>query len=483
MANRNNNLSPTAANIISSLGIKGATGKIPSGVEGSSFSGFIPVLNENGQLDLSFIPPGAAAVSVTRFHNVAIVDPGAVDDGSPRTGSVIAPFITIQEAAASFTADEGYDYAGRCAILLMPGKYDDWDIRFSAAPKEALIIGIGECILGSSAVLIDGLGGGITLSNIISNGTVNIVGASDILCLGRCYIKTLQASGSILKLSADSKVESTNIINISYISDAGHVGYTYNDQTGATETTVKDALDRIGGRRIRVINVTADSSGFDINNPPYVDVEPQQIGGRETYDLTEFGRVLIDGINRLVRIGKNPIFDTVNAGKVIADTIEAKTLKMDFLTLGNYKFGIDKYGYLIVADEGSSITPPKGVIFLEDTGDSQAGQLYVLGVSNGRMYIDKADDDSSSSHQSTQYVKITDAITGEEYEITMVNGRLMISGAGSGSGLESNLFVLDESTGLYHKIVAVTDPETHEVDLALEQQGVPPTELNIDIGD
>lgn len=479
MANRNNNLSPTAANIISSLGIKGVTGKIPSGAEGSSFSGFIPVLNENGKIDLSFIPPGAAAVSVTRFYNVAIVDPMAEDDGSPRTGSVIAPYITISEAAASFTPDEDHAYASSCAILLMPGKYDDESIVFSASPKDALIIGIGECMLGSSPFSISGLNGSLALHNIVSNGTIRVEGATEIQCLGKCYIKNLYASGSILKISADSSVESTDITNIAYIANASRVGYTYDNQTGATETTVKDALDRMDGRRIRVANITADSSGFDIGDSSYVDVAPQKINGREIYDLTAFGRTLVDGINQLVNIGKNPTFDTVTANKVIAESIETKTLKMDSLTLGSYRFGIDRYGYLIVADIDEPITPPEGVIFLEDTGDSQGGKIYVLGVYNGRMYIDDADD-SSSEHKSMQAVHITDATTGAEYDITMVNGRLKISG--SGPGPESSVFVVDETTGLYHKVVAVTDPETHEVDIGIEQQGVHPTDLDINVG-
>ena len=44
-----NGQTPTAANIISSLGIKGAIGKIPEGAEGSSFSGFVPYLNKDGK--------------------------------------------------------------------------------------------------------------------------------------------------------------------------------------------------------------------------------------------------------------------------------------------------------------------------------------------------------------------------------------------------------------------------------------------------
>lgn len=482
MANRNKNLSPTAANIISSLGVKGAVDKIPTGATGSSFGGYVPVLNADGKIDLSFIPPGAAAISVTRFHNVAIVDPGAVDDGSPRTGSVIAPYITIREAASSFTADEGHDgHASRCAILLMPGKYDDEEALFAVLPKEALIIGIGECVLGSSPFYVSGLGGKLTLVNIVSNGTIRVVGASEIQCLGKCYIHTLSASGSRLKLSADSRVESTDIANVAYLSDASRVGYTTNPDTGATETTVKDALDRIDGRRIRITNITADSSGFDIAEPEYTDVSPEKISGREIYDLTDFGRVLVEGINRLVRLGRNPEFDTVTADKVIANSVETKALKMDALVLGGYKLAIDTYGYLVIADGDEPITPPKGVIFIEDTGDSQRGQLYMIGVANGRMYIENADDGSSSSPEAVQVIHITDANTGAEYAITMENGRMKIEG-GSSSGPLSNLFALDESTGLYHKVVAVRDPDTHKVDLGIEQNGVTAASLNIGIG-
>lgn len=429
MANRNSNISPTAANIISSLGIKGAVDKIPSGASGSSFGGYIPVLNADGKVDLSFIPPGAATVSVERFYNVAIVDPGASDDGTPRTGSVIAPFLNIHDAAASFETDAGNDYALKCAILLMPGQYYDDDIRFSASPVNALILGIGECVLKASTIAVTGLDGSmVVFSNILAAHQITVSGASQISCFGNTYIGTLMTGGASLKLSADSRVDSTDAVDISYLSDASRVGNT----STVPGATVKSALDRLGGRNIRVLNFTAGDSAFEIGSSSCIDIPPRFIDGHEIYDITGHDRILIDGINKLVRAGVSPEFNTITARKVISDVVETRRLNADVVSMGGVFLTVDTYGYLVVNDtdsDSSSSEPPQGVVFLRDVVTED---VYVLGVESGRMYLDNTA--GAASQRAVRSVPVTDDSTGDRYSIFMEDGRLILSEDGSGSG-------------------------------------------------
>jgi hypothetical protein len=92
-----NALNPTAANIISSLGVKGATSE-----GGEGYSGYVPMLDESGKLSLSFIPQGAAAMAMPPLHDVAFVDPGS--NSETPTGSIAAPFKTLSDAASGASA-------------------------------------------------------------------------------------------------------------------------------------------------------------------------------------------------------------------------------------------------------------------------------------------------------------------------------------------------------------------------------------------
>lgn len=465
-----NGLNPTAANIISSLGIKGAIGKIPEGAEGASFSGFVPFLNKDGKIDLTFIPPGAAAMSVKMFHNVAVVDPGTTED--IRTGSAIAPFKTLSEAAERMVEDEGYGYAVSCALLLMPGKYDDSMVEFSASPMNVFIVCVGECHFSRSTVAITGMrnGGSLTLRNILTDGNITVTNCSSVTCIGTTRITgdlTL-ADGASLRLSSESFVASTNAVSIAYITDSSRVGNT----SGVEGATVGQALDTLGNRKIRVADLTADSDGFDYDEDRFVEIPAVKIGDREIYDLRGRDRVIVDGINSLVLMWKNPTVGTLTADTVKAKSIEADSIKVNAITFGGYKLAIDSYGYMVVVDEGTPVSPVSGVILIKD---SVNGNVYVVGIANGRMYV-SLDDESSEMQDVVNQVTVSDPITGMEYGVTMRNGRLYLSRSESSGGVQENmrsgLYAMDESSGKMYRVVAVRDPETDKVDLALDQQGV-----------
>lgn len=471
-------MSPTAANIISSLGIKGAIGSIPDGAQGSSFSGFIPILNADGKIDLSFIPPGAAEMSVQRFHNVAIVDP--MTECETRTGSVIAPFKTASEAAASITPDEGYDNAARCAIVLMPGKYDDSLIAFSSEPSEAFIICVGQCVFGKSTVAISGIrnGGALSVSNIYTDGNISVSNCSNVTFLGTTVVRgnlTL-AQGAELAIAPESYVASTNASSVIYLSDSSRVG----NSSSVTGNTVSDALDTLGSRAIRVVNMSYGDSGFDYDEDDFSDIEAIRSGAVEVYDLRGRDKAFADGVNRLVVMWKNPTVgelraNTVNAGKIVADEMDIAAI-----SIGGYKVTIDQYGYLVVVDGDEPVNPPTGVILIRD---SDTHEVYVIGIASGRMYVakdpspyDSSDDTSSPHPEIVDSITLEDHESGTSYEVEMHGGTLCLSPAESGSSdvveRRSSLYAMDESTGKMYRVVAFVDQETGVATIGLDQHGV-----------
>ena len=98
---------------------------------------------------------------------------------------------------------------------------------------------------------------------------------------------------------------------------------------------------------------------------------------------------------------------------------------MDALALGGYKLTIDTYGYLVVADGSQPLPPPPdSVVLIRDTGSSGEGAIYLLGVANGRLFIDPYDDGSSSPVENV--LNVYDPDTGYEYAVSVDNGRVVI---------------------------------------------------------
>lgn len=433
--------SPTAANIISSLAIKGAIVSIPTGESGSKYAGFVPALDANGKLNAKFIPSEAAQISIPPLSNVAYVDPctdveeyAADGETRLRVGSVVAPFKSIEEAAANFVPTSDAAAGKYVAFMLAPGKYEDVEMRFPAgnAPLSVYIIGLGECIFASNITTFAVYGMSSTVSgrkpivflqNVYMSGTISVSSGSDAVVLGKSYIHELSiGSGSKLSLASESRVDSTDAGTVSYLSEDSRIGNT----SGVKGATVGAAVGRLGRRRVRIANVTADSSGFKIGSSSYTDVSEASSSGASFgyFDLRERDRLFVEGINRLFKRG---VFDAVTANSVtaknvVADVVKTKELRMDALALGGYRIEIDAYGYLVVSD--GSATPPRppdSVVLLRDTED---GALYLLGVSNGRMYITGADE--SSSGEPVDVMTVYDPDSGNEYAVSMEDGRLVI---------------------------------------------------------
>lgn len=466
---------PTAANILSSLGVKGAISGLPAGADASKYENFVPMLDKNGKLSVDFIPSSAVEQVVKPISNVAIVDPSTTVEDGNRTGSAVAPFKTLHEAAQKV----GFDSAGRCAVILMPGKYSGNEnayMDFRGLGKFVAIIGIGTCEISSGAFNIYGLAGGkVFLQDISTNNNIQVYYSSEVYCLGRTYVGGTLSVGEItLKLSPEARVVSTDARAVQYLSDTDHIG----NASNVPGETVSKALNRLHSRKIRIAKASAGDSGIDIGSSSYEDVSAESDGSLDVFDLREHDKELIKGINNLSKGMKNLVSETITAGRIVADEIQVKSLKMNALTLGGYKLGIDTYGYLVILDGGSDITPPSGVILIEDTGSSGNGEIYALSVSNGRLYIGE-DTGSSSSQEILRQFTITDSRTGEEYVVTCANGRLEIEGVlGSGDSTPSyapRLYAIDEETGKYHLVTAVT--ANGKTTLVVNQDGISDVQL------
>jgi len=434
---------PTAANIIASLGVKGAISFIPAGEDASKYEGFLPVLDANGRLNANFIPPEAAQISIPTLSNVAYVDPYTdveeyAADGSTRlrVGSVVAPFKSIDEAAANFSPTEDAKSGKYVAFVLAPGKYEDTEMRFPSgrSPLSVYLIGTGNCIFASNITTfsIHGMSsasGGrrpvLFLQNVYMAGEISVSTGADAVVIGKTYVHQLSVgSGSKVSIASDCRVDSTNAGTVAFLSEDSRIGNT----SGVKGDTVKDAVGRLGRRKVRISKITADSSGIDIDSSSFVDVSETSSSGDSfgVFDLRMRDRVLVESIKRLFDRGKNIVADSVTAKTVVADSVRTKELRMDSLALGGYRIEIDAYGYLVVSD--GSATPPRppdSVVLLRDTVN---GALYMLGVSNGRMYIAGADDESSSSDP-VDVMTVYDPDSGTEYAVSVEDGRLVIRSA------------------------------------------------------
>ena len=431
---------PTAANIIASLGVKGAISSIPTGEAASNYAGFLPVLDANGKLNAKFIPSEAAQISIPTLSNVAYVDPYTdVDeyaaDGETRlrVGSIVAPFKSLEEAAANFAPTSDAQAGKYVAFVLAPGKYEDTEMRFPSgkAPLSVYLIGTGDCMFASNITKFAVYGmssasGGrqpvLFLQNIYMAGEISVSTGADAVVIGKSYIHQLTVgSGSKVSIASDCRVDSTDAGTVAFLSEDSRIGNT----SGVKGATVRDAVGRLGRRKVRIANITADSSGMEVASSSYVDIPETSSSGDSfgVFDLRERDRVFVESINRLFARGRDIVANSVTAKTVVADVVKTKELRMDSLALGGYRLEIDAYGYLVVSD--GSATPPRppdSVVLLRDT---VSGALYMLGVSSGRMYIAGADDESSSSDP-LDVMTVYDPDSGNEYAVSVEEGRLVI---------------------------------------------------------
>ena len=410
MANR---LNPTAANIISSLGVKGATATEP-------LEGYVPILGPDGKLSVEFIPNSAAKMSVPPISDVAFVDPYTEErDADLRNGSIAAPCKYISEAASKFSTTDG----DRVAIVLSPGVYNDSQVSFGSSIEKVYLIGLGRCYIdvnGGSFSISVGQGVDLTVQNIDVPTTMSVSAGTTIRLVGNTHINELLSSNSTIVISAEARVESTNASTIQLASDSAHVSNTSSVQG----KTVGDAIERLGGRKIRILRIDAGSSGVDFGSS-FEDIEAESSGSDDIYDLRGRDSSIASALSELFRRSKHIVADDVSAGIISADSISTRSLSIDALKIGGYNIEVDAYGYLVVGT-GSAIPvrPTAGTVLLRDT---VTGGLWILYVENGRLYVERFYEDSSDSsttYEEYDFIELVDAL--DTYRVSMSDGRLVI---------------------------------------------------------
>lgn len=400
---------PTAANILSSLGIKGAA------LEGTiQAAGCVPVLDENGKLPASFIPEGEIqqALTVLPLNKVAFVDPATTS--TVKNGSIANPFASIGAAAS----------AGFPAIVLARGTYSDEQITFSGignSSETVYLIDLGGASFTSRAMLVNGLPGTSTvvLVDVRYHGTLRFGCNVNVVCRGLTDVLTMTASEgfsiSTLSLDATSNVSSPNATTITSLDKASQVGY---DPGG--DKNVSTALDNLKGRKVRVLNFAAGSSGLE-------DAGSSDVAAADgRFDLSEHDRQLMEAANEaFLHRGEAVDFDHIVAQTVEANTIDGDEVNAGILTIDGLKIRIDEYNYLVVDDgeESSSSSYSEPGMYLEDV---TTGIVYEIGIRGGRMFARNTEQDSSSYVAPTE-IRMKDEETGEIYALTVNDGVLVVS--------------------------------------------------------
>lgn len=428
-----NAFSPTAANILSSLGIRGAT----AGTRlADCRQGFVPVLGADGKLNANLIPANAANLAIPALSDVAFVDPYTTVVEGDRKGSVVAPFVSLSEAARRFDQPEGS--SGFFAAILAPGEYVDSVVEFSGYPSAVYVIGIGGGCTFASGVRFSGLmaGADVVLQGISTTEKITIsCDTPSVTCIGNTSIGELSAPGSFsVLLSPDSRVYRTQA-SVAYLADAFHVGNVARAGESAPAVngaTVGDALERVGRRKIRVSNIGIGSSGLDIGSSSYSDISAASGGeGFDLFDMRARDRALVTALNAVIARSAAGQVDEITANTVNAGVVNAREFHIDALTLGGYSLEIDNLGYLVVVQGSDSATQPPEALFV--IRDSVDGALYVLGIAGGRLYVKPFDESGQSSSGDSSgdgildEIDVEDSETARKYAITMRNGTLVLT--------------------------------------------------------
>jgi len=342
-----NNYSPTLANILSSLKIKGA-----SATGGEGKDGFVPVLDSTGKLDVSTIPLGLISqlIEIPPLTDMAVVDSQA--DAAIATGSFAAPFKTVSAAAT-----KGYSN-----FLLVGGSYGSDSVSMGSTPLGATIriFSVGTSTFDNLTFSRCPNGAFFRFYNV--SVTTKLEFSSDVninaSLLGYGVTGTVKTASenSNLKLEIDSTYRVNSIdsvegvdVTVEYIAKSSRI----ENDSQAPGDTVADTLDVLSSRKIRIPVFTSDASGLHV--PTTTDVSVNQL--TNTYILSAFGTDLATAINsRFHKNGDSPSYNAVTANSVSVGTTELAngSVKTDELKLsinGTQKavVKIDSDNFLVIA--------------------------------------------------------------------------------------------------------------------------------------
>jgi hypothetical protein len=344
-----NSYSPTAANILASLKVRGAS---VTGGEGKG--GYVPVLDQNGKIDVSVIPEGTieSLVQIPPLPDVAFVDLGSTVPSDRATGSIAAPFKTLQQAASDSRRYQNF--------LLTGGNFGDVTLTInntSEKPK-VRIFSLGSSVFAN--LTFDGYANGTVFEFYnISVATV-LRFANNTSCtvamFGNCSVAQIQATdedGHVdVFVDPSVTVTSTTGSNITVRNLAAGKRIA-NDSSKVAGGTVTDALDRLHDRQVRIPVFTGDATGLHADT--HRDVPNDE--GINAYSLLTLGAELVAAINGVFhKDNDSPTYDTVTATKVAAATVvtpAAVVQKVKFGVEGDVKavVEVDSDGFLVVVQD------------------------------------------------------------------------------------------------------------------------------------
>lgn len=351
-----NNFTPTAANILSSLNIKGA-----SATGGTLAAGKVPVLNSEGKLDASFMPVHEiiTELDIKSLTDIAYVDydTGRGDQSYVPSGSIAHPFRDLTEAAE----------AGFSSFVLTPGDYGSSNVILYTNSTSINIICPGTAKFSSLTVSGYSQGAVITLYNISVTSTlsVNESAASTVVFTGTSDINKLKGRESIsggistwfveeAKIGPTANVKEFQYTeSVSYLAGSSRVS---NDSAKVRGETVTDAIDRLYDHHIRIPVFEASEEGITVSGFKDIVVDTESSDGSsndfEVYNLREIGESLVEAANStFYKENDSPVFNEVVATSVtVKDAVTDNISVSNAITLGSTPIFIDNDNFLTIGD-------------------------------------------------------------------------------------------------------------------------------------
>ncbi len=349
---------PTYANILSSLGIKGAT---TDGGEGQQ--GKVPVLGDDGKLGHSMfdLEDIAKSISIPGLERAAFIDPNADTAKYTPTGSAVSPFKTLDEAAKY--SDGGKTFSN---FILYPSsavEYGQSTPVFATQDSIIRIVGLGHAQFQSLELHGHRDGTTIMLQN------VGVAGAFSLFDRCECSV-VLTGYGSFGSVvgasdnSDDPSVSNTylkdlyldsgvSVGRISYVGSVHYISWSSrvaNSSVSVGGATVADAVDSIGTRRVRVPKFSTSEDGIAVSETE--DVKAENKGDAyDVHDASAVGSTLVEAVNKtFYKEGDSPTFKNGLFASVKSSSVNAEDVSTSKLTLGGLPVYINADLFLVVGD-------------------------------------------------------------------------------------------------------------------------------------
>lgn len=348
---------PTAANILSSLQITGASTE--GGLEAA---GAVPVLNASGKLDKSFIPLDAISqeISLPPLDQTAYVD--QTSEAENPDGSIAKPFTTLTAAAQ----------AGFSNFILSPGNYGTvtLDLDGNIAPW-IRILATGSATFTTFNIRNYATNANILLLNVSVTSSLLMSSSKDsnLYLLGFGTYNTVQGtlSNTDDPFTADKYLQSLNLgpcvtltnppVNVgvlAFLAADNRIGNTTQIPGG----TVKDVITRMRATGLVIPTFTV-TVGHPENGISCQSTTIEVGETPNTYDLMELGNSLVKKINAVFyRKGSSLEVTSITAsGAIQANSVSAVTLTATTkvvtpkIQMGDIFLTIDDEGFLVIEEE------------------------------------------------------------------------------------------------------------------------------------